>query len=100
MMIDDPLPSQRPVAIVPVGADAEVKALLLSHELRRAGIAADLGYSGNLKKRMQRANKVSARTAVIIGDTELSRGVAVVRNLDTGEQQDVPLANIISYLGS
>jgi len=100
MMIDDPLPSQRPVAIVPVGADAEVKALLLSQDLRRAGIAADLGYSGNLKKRMQRANKVSARTAVIIGDTELSRGIAVVRNLDSGEQQEVSLEKIVSYLGS
>lgn len=100
MMIDDPLPSQRPVAVVPVGDVAEAKALLLTQELRRAGIAADLGYGGNLKKRMQRANKVSARAAVIIGDSELSRGVAMVRNLDSGEQQEVPLANIVSYLGS
>ncbi len=73
---------------------------MLTQELRRAGIAADLGYGGNLKKRMQRANKVSARAAVIIGDSELSRGVAMVRNLDSGEQQEVPLANIVSYLGS
>ena len=47
---------------------------------------------------MQRANKVSARAAVIIGDTELSRTFAWCAILTGGEQQDVPLANIVSYL--
>ena len=43
-------------------------------DLRRAGFAVDLGYSGNLRRRMQRADKINARAAVILGDDELARG--------------------------
>ncbi|MEZ5647813.1 MAG: histidine--tRNA ligase [Alphaproteobacteria bacterium] len=100
MMIAEPAPAQRPVALVPVGDTAEARAIVIAENLRRAGIAADLGYSGNLKKRMHRANKINARVAVILGETELNRGIAIVRNLDTGEQQDISLENLASSLES
>ncbi len=83
-----------PVAVIPVGAAAEAVALELTHKLRRAGIAADLGYSGNLSRRMKRANKLGARRAVILGDDELAQGVATLRNMETGEQESVPLADV------
>ncbi len=67
-------------------------ALKLAQSLRRAGFAIDLGYSGNLRRRLQRADKVKARAAIILGDNELERQVAALRDLDTGEQSEVPLA--------
>ncbi|HEY0522133.1 MAG TPA: histidine--tRNA ligase [Stellaceae bacterium] len=92
LLIDEPPAGPRPVAIVPVGETAERTALTLAEELRRAGFAVDLGYSGNIGKRMKRANKIGARAAILIGEDELARNAATVRDLDTGEQAEVPLA--------
>ena len=44
-----------------------------------------------MKKRMQRANAAGARYAIIIGDDELARGEAALKNLADGEQRDVKL---------
>jgi histidyl-tRNA synthetase len=70
----------------------------LAEQLRDGDFAVDLGYRGNLSRRMKQANKVNARAAVIIGDNELARGVAAVRDLDTGEQEDVPLSALAERL--
>ena len=40
---------------------------------------------------MKRANKINARVAVLLGDDELARNAAMLRDLDTGEQGEVPL---------
>ncbi len=94
MLTEGAVAAPRPVAVIPLGAAAEAVALELIHKLRRAGIAADLGYSGNLSRRMKRANKLNACHAVILGDDELAQGVATLRNMETGEQESVPLADV------
>ena len=68
MMLTAEPPAPRPIAVVPVGVQAKALALTLTQRLRRAGHAVDLGFGGNLKKRMKRADRVRARAAVIIGD--------------------------------
>ena len=89
LLLDSPPPRPRPVAIIPVGQAAEALALRLSGELRHAGLTIDLGYSGNVGRRMKRANKLNAGAAVLIGDDEIKAGAATLRNLDTGEQTAV-----------
>jgi histidyl-tRNA synthetase len=89
----------RPVALVPMGAEAEAVLLKLSGELRRAGVAVEMGYSGNLGKRLKRADKVRARFAVILGGDELAKGEATLRDLDSGEQEAVALGALSSRLG-
>jgi histidyl-tRNA synthetase len=84
----------RPVAVIPVGDAAEAAALALLQSLRRAGIPAEVAYKGNLKRRMERANRQSARAAVILGEEELAQGAAQLRDLDAGTQETVPLAEI------
>jgi histidyl-tRNA synthetase len=90
----------RPVAVIPVGDAAASAALRICEDLRRAGIAVDLGYRGNLKRRLARANKVNARTAVIVGEDELARNEATVRDLDDGVQSTVPIADLVVRLRS
>jgi histidyl-tRNA synthetase len=97
MMIDAPA-AQRPIAIVPIGAAADAKALALAQQLRGAGYAIELGYRGNLKRRMQRADKLNARAAVILGEDELAQGAATVRDFESGAQAQVPLADLIDRL--
>ena len=88
----------RPVAIVPLGEAAEAAALPLLQTLRRAGIRAEMAYRGNMKRRMERANKTGARAAVILGDEELAKGVASVKDLAAGTQTEVALADLAAHL--
>ena len=64
----------------------------------RAGIRAEMAYRGNMKRRLERANRIGARAAIILGETELARGVAQVKDFSTGTQQEVPLAELIAKL--
>ncbi|MFM8681425.1 MAG: histidine--tRNA ligase, partial [Alphaproteobacteria bacterium] len=84
-------PAPRPVAMVPMGEKAEAAALALADRLRGEGLRVELGYRGNLKRRLEVANKRNARAAVILGEDELARGAAAVKDLDTGEQSEVAL---------
>ncbi|MGA7262826.1 MAG: histidine--tRNA ligase [Stellaceae bacterium] len=89
MLIGEPPGPRRPVAVVPVGDAGEAAALTIAEVLRYHGWAVDLGYSGNLARRMRRANRVNARVAVLIGEDEIARNVVALRDLDSGEQSDV-----------
>lgn len=96
----EPLEAPRPVALAPIGAAAERRLRQLAYTLRGEGIAVDIGYSGNLKRRMARAAKVNAHTAIILGDDELEKGVATLRDMETGEQQEIALDAIVSTLAA
>jgi histidyl-tRNA synthetase len=98
MMLREALPEPRPIAVVPIGEAAGIPALKLTEDLRGAGFAVDIGFSGNIKKRMSRADKIKAVAAVILGDDELAKGVATLRDLQSGAQEQVPLAQLQSRL--
>ena len=88
----------RPIAIVPLGARAEAAALGLAQRLRREGFAVELTYRGSISKRLKRANQAGAAAAVILGDDEMERGVATVRDLDSGDQVEAPEAELGRHL--
>ena len=85
------------VAVIPVGS-TEAAALGIVQGLRRAGIRAEIEYRGNLKRRMERANRIAARAVVLVGEDELARGVVQVKNLATGTQTEVPTAGLAAHL--
>jgi histidyl-tRNA synthetase len=91
MLIAEPPGPPRPIAVVPIGEAAEGAALTLAEVLRNNGCAVDLSYSGNLARRMRRANRINARAAVLIGEDEIARNVVALRDLDSGEQVEVPM---------
>ena len=92
MLVGDVPVSERPVAIVPMGNAAQ--AMVLADRLRQAGIVVELGFSGNMKKRMARADKAGARAVVILGEDEMARGAVTLRNLDDGSQTEVALDDL------
>ena len=91
MMIDAPQTEKPVVVIVPLGPRAEHRGQAILASLRREGIAADMGYRGNMKKRLGKANDSGAAYALIIGDDELDRGQAQLKDLRSGEQRAVSL---------
>jgi histidyl-tRNA synthetase len=98
MLCNEPAPLPRPVVIAPLGAAAESKALGIARALRREGIAIEQEFRGNMKRRMQRANKLNARAAIILGDDELAKGVVQLKDLDSGTQCEVPLDGLATAL--
>ena len=88
----------RPIAIVPLGTRAEAAALGLAQRLRHEGFAVELTYRGSLSKRLKRADQAHAAAAVILGDDELDRGVATVRDLDSGTQVEASEATLGAHL--
>jgi histidyl-tRNA synthetase len=98
MLCNEPKAQPRPVAIAPLGPAAEIKALGIARSLRKHGIVVEQEYRGNMKRRMQRANKLNARAAIIIGDDELAKGVAQLKDLDSGEQREVALDQLAAAL--
>ena len=100
MMIGAP-EAERPIAvIVPWGERAEAAGQRLLADLRRAGIAADMAYRGNMKKRLSRANDAGAAYALIIGDAELDSGEVQMKKLATGEQHSVGFDEIAGKLAT
>ena len=98
MLIDGAPDAVRPIAIIPVGEAGEELATRIANELRHAGYTVELGYRGNVSRRMKRANKLNARAAVFLGEDELARGAAKVRDLDSGEEADASLGGLADAL--
>jgi histidyl-tRNA synthetase len=99
MMIDAPQPEKPSLAVIPLGQRAEAEGQKIAAGLRREGIATEMAYRGNMKKRLSRANSAGAAFALIIGDDELDRGEAQLKDLRTGEQRAVSLDLIVEALG-
>jgi len=98
MMAGTPPPAPRPIVIVPVGSETIPQARKVCHLLRHSGFTVDLGFSGNVKKRLNRANKANAVAAVLLGEDELANGTVTVRDMETGEQAEIPLSSLEEHL--
>jgi histidyl-tRNA synthetase len=98
MLLEEAPAPPRPVAVIPMGDAAEAAAISVLQNLRRAGIRAEMAYRGNMKRRLERANKLDARFAIIIGENELARGVAAVKNLAKGTQAEVALDELVNHV--
>ncbi|BCJ86330.1 histidine--tRNA ligase [Effusibacillus dendaii] len=81
--------------LVTLGDAADRKAVSLLQQLRRAGLIAEKDYlARGMKAQLKAADRLGARQVIILGDDELSQGVANVKNMATGEQSTVPLAEL------
>ena len=89
LMIEEPKMKHRPVAVIPMNESFEARALELCIELRNSGIASDLAFSGNMGKRMKRANKLGAKFAFILGEEEMAREKFLIKNMDNGTQSEI-----------
>ena len=86
------------VSVVPLGESTETEAWKLAQALRAAGVRTEIAYKGNVKKRMEKAGKLGAAFALILGDDELAAGEVSVKNLTTGDQQRMLRADAIKKM--
>jgi histidyl-tRNA synthetase len=86
--------------IATLGEETYKEAYRLVNQLHLQGIRAELDYEGkSLKSQMRRADKLKARYVLILGEEELKRGRAVLRNMETKSQEEIPLQGLVDTLG-
>lgn len=92
-------PSRCDVYCVPIGDAAKGRLVVAAGALRTAGVRVDIAYGGRgLKGAMKGADRSGARFALVIGERDLDEGVAQLKELATGEQRPVPLADLVTHV--
>ncbi len=99
LLLEEGKKPPRPVAVVPIGPEAEKRAHALARSLRDAGISIELGFGGNAGKRMKRASKRDARAAIIFGDDELAANTFKIKQFDTGTESTVTADKLAEAIG-
>lgn len=75
-----------------LGEEARARAYKLVNEIRSHGLIVETDYmERSVKAQMKYANKLGAKKVVIIGQDELEKGMANVKDMGTGEQTEVAL---------
>jgi histidyl-tRNA synthetase len=88
-----------PVFIVSLGEAALNENLLLLQMLRQRGIACEMELSARkVQAQMRRANKCGAQNVIIRGDSELEKGIFVLKNMADGTQCEVELPELMKLL--
>jgi len=83
------------VFFAPLGPQEESRADALALELRKAGLPAEVSFRrSNLGNQMKRADALGARFALVLGDAELKSGRAKLKELKTGAEHEVELADL------
>jgi histidyl-tRNA synthetase len=85
--------------IAALGEKAQLKAFDVAHQLHLHGINAEIDYEGrSLKAQMRRANKLGTRYVLIIGEEELEKGRAVLRDIEKKVQEEISLNEAVEVV--
>ena len=86
-------------AILPLGDAQKTLALLLADELQAVGLCTEVMVEGgSIKNLMNRANKLGASYALLLGDDEQAKNEVTVKNMITGTQERMAQAQVVKYL--
>lgn len=84
---------------IPLGAKASVRCSAMAADLRTDGFYAETDLMNrSLKAQLKYANKIGARYTMVIGDSELEAGKARLKDMDSGEEQEVAFDRLADVL--
>ncbi len=85
--------------VVALGDKAKEAAVKLLFDLRKAGIVAEKDYQDKkLKAQFKAADRLQAKYTIVFGDDELDKGVVSIKEMETGEQQEVSFEEAVKYI--
>jgi histidyl-tRNA synthetase len=85
--------------IAAASEEARGPAQLLAAALRKAGLSVDLDFTNrSLKAQMREAARLGARFAALLGEDELKTNTVTLRDMESGEQESVPRAEVAGRL--
>jgi histidyl-tRNA synthetase len=87
------------VFLAALGAAASAWAMVVAQELRRNQISCDYDFLGrSLKAQMRESNRLRVRFVVIVGEDEVQRQTATVRDMTAGEQSEIAFSDLVTFL--
>lgn len=85
--------------LVTIGEKAAELGSEILYDLRNAGVSADMDYMGRkTKAQFKQADRYNSRFVAVIGDEEIERKVVNVKDMTTGEQEEVAQEELKHYL--
>jgi len=88
-----------PIFIAALGPEAQKLGFGWLCEFNARGIRAEMDFSDkSLKSQMKRAGRIKAKLVIIVGDNELDDGLAMVRDMDTKEQETVEFDILVNHV--
>ena len=98
MLVGEPQTDEIHAVMIPIGVVAEQRATAILAELRRASLRVEMGFHGNMKRRLAKANAAGALVALIIGDEELAEDVILAKSLNSGDQNRIAINQLAEQL--
>ena len=94
--IELPIEKSTDIYVVALGERAKDYSVKLVNELRLNGFSADKDYNDRkVKAQFKAADRVHARFVAVLGDNELDNGKITLKNMETGDQQELGLQTFI-----
>ena len=94
-----PKPNDSDVFVATMGEKAKLFGQKLCFDFRQAGIRCQMDdIQRNFKGQFKYADRLGAKYTVVIGDDELEKGLATVKDMQSGEQKEVQFDKLIEFL--
>lgn len=82
--------------IAALGEKSQAFSFGFIHKLRKKGVRCDIDYDDHaLKTQMKKADRLNAKYTLLMGEDEISKGIAILRNMITKEQKSIRIANLL-----
>ena len=96
---DETIKSQ--IYVIGLGDSARSLIINIALELRQNNIRTSFDLlRRSIKSQMRDANKLGAKYVIIIGEEELAKNIATIKNLSNSDQEQIPLDSILSHIKS
>jgi len=87
--------------IAPLGEQAKTMAAQLAYNLRQQGFIVEQDFlDKKLKGQIKAADRLKAKYILIIGDEEIAKEIIIVKDLATGEQEEVGFTELVKYFSN
>jgi histidyl-tRNA synthetase len=100
-MGDETVATARSCFVAPIGDRAVTSSLVLARDLRKRGVRVEVdGRGGSVKSLLRRANGLGATLCVLIGDSEIDRGVVKLKDLGAHTEEELPAAEAVQKIAN
>ncbi|MFR2518100.1 histidine--tRNA ligase [Peptostreptococcus stomatis] len=94
-------PNHTDIFVVTIGDKAKLKSFSILKDLRVNHISADKDHlDRSLKAQFKYSNKINAKYTIVIGDDELDKDEATLKNMETGDQKLIKISELVNELRS
>lgn len=97
--VEWPIDQSIDLFITTIGENAQAAAFKYQNALRTAGLKVAMDYLGrSVKGQMKMADRLNANYSIILGDDELNKDVATIKDMKLGEQVEIKLSNLVNEM--